>query len=190
MKKIAIYLFVALMALALVGCSESQNPPAASEAPKYAASLDVLKAVVDDYGEEEIFAMVGGDSENIVENGPGEFDVAKTEELDFTLGLPQAQADQIDGAASMVHMMNSNTFTGAAYHLAQGADESAFVEAVKKNILSRQWICGIPDKLIVLHVDGGYVITAFGNGELIETFKGKALSVLSGAKVVEEAQIA
>ena len=48
-------------------------------------------------------------------DAPGKFDISKTEELGITLGLPEDLWDDIDDAASMVHMMNANTFTGAVY---------------------------------------------------------------------------
>ena len=102
------------------------------------------------------------------------------------LGLPADQAAVIDDAASMVHMMNANTFTGAVYHLTEGTDVTAFADAVKANILARQWMCGFPDKLLIIDVDGRYVITAFGEAGIMEIFKTNALSALSDAQVITE----
>ena len=123
-------------------------------------------------------------------DAPGTFDISKTEELETTLGLPRDQASQIEDAASMVHMMNANTFTGAAYRLKEGTDVSAFADAVKANILDTQWLCGQPDTLLILQVDSKYIITAYGNAEIIELYKNKAVSALKGAKVLMEASIA
>lgn len=114
------------------------------------------------------------------------FDVTKTEELDTILGLPKSEAAHIDDAASAVHMMNANTFTGAAYHLTDDADMESFVSAVKENILAKQWICRMPDTLIILGVGDEYVITAYGAEEIIEVFKTQALSSLDGATVLIE----
>ena len=65
----------------------------------------------------------------------------------------------------------------------------AFAEAVKSCILAKQWVCGQPETLVVINVDGRYVITAYGVAELIEVFKGNALSALEGAQVITEAPI-
>lgn len=122
-------------------------------------------------------------------DAPGSFDISKTQELEYTLGFPLDQLDKVEDAASMVHMMNANTFTGAVYHLKEGEDMDAFAEAVKSCILAKQWVCGQPETLVVINVDGRYVITAYGVAELIEVFKGHALSALEGAQVITEAPI-
>ena len=85
--------------------------------------------------------------------------------------------------------MNANTFTGGAYRLKDGTDVDAFADAVKENIKNRQWMCGFPDTLLIIRVDGSYVITAFGNAEIMDTFKANALSALDGAEVLVEEPI-
>ena len=149
----------------------------------------MLNTVVKVYGEDELFAMYGGDQANAVMDAPGKFDISKTDELDFTLGLPQEQFSSLEDAASMVHMMNANTFTGAVYRLKDGTDMDAFADAVKSNLLARQWVCGQPDTILIINVDGRYVITAFGVAEMIEIFKNHALETLTGAQVMVEAPV-
>ena len=85
--------------------------------------------------------------------------------------------------------MNANTFTGAAYKMADGVDSAALVEAIKTNIMGRQWMCGFPETLIIIEADG-CLITAFGNGEIIENFKTKTLDTIDGANLVVEEAIA
>lgn len=184
MKKIAALCLAVMMAFACVGCAGKQ------EESKYASSLDVLNAVVESYGSDELFAMYGGDMDHAVMDAPGEFDITKTEELENSFGLPESQVSGIDGAASMVHMMNANTFTGAAYQLKDGTDLDAFAEAVKEAVLAKEWMCGIPDTLVIINVDGTYVITAFGEAGIMETFEEKALSALDGAEVLTKEPIA
>ena len=118
--------------------------------------------------------------------GPGEFDAKNTEELDATLGLAAADAANIETAASMMHMMNANNFTGAAYTLKSGTDANAFIENTKTNILARQWICGIPETLVIINVNDNTILTAFGSNEIISTFKTNVLNTLEGATVAVE----
>lgn len=190
MKKLTTIFLTAMIIVTLIGCgNKGSNGGNQGGQSKYTESLDVLKEVVKVYKEDQLFAMYGGNQENAVMDAPGKFDVSKIEELDITLGLPQSQTSNIEDAASMVHMMNSNTFTGAAYRLKRGTNMNDFAEAVKSNILAKQWICGQPDTLVIINVDGTYVITAYGQDEIMQMFKTNALSALSGAQVITETPI-
>ncbi len=192
MKKAATILLAAVMIFTLSGCGGKQNDSGAGQdsgESKYTESLEVLNDIVKVYKEDELFAMYGGNQENAVMDAPGKFDISKTEELDYTLGLPKEQFSNIEDAASMVHMMNTNTFTGAAYRLKEGVDMNEFADSVKSCILAKQWICGQPDTLIIINVDGRYVITAYGVAEIIEIFKNNTLSAIEGAQVITEAPI-
>ncbi len=191
MRKAALF-FAIMMVFTLFGCGGKQDGSGEStdgKESKYAESLEVLDAVVKAYAEEDLFSIYGGNQENAVMDAPGKFDISKTEELAYTLGLPESQFSSIDDAASMVHMMNANTFTGAVYRLKDGTDMDAFADAVESGILSKQWVCGQPDTFIVINVDGKYVITAYGEAGIIETFKNNALSALDGAKVITETPV-
>lgn len=195
MKRTVILFLAVMMIFVLSGCGKQSEPEknegseVSSEEVKYAEALDVLNAVFNAYKEEDMFAVYGGNQEDAVMDAPGKFDISKAEQLKTMLGLPEDQIANIDDAASMVHMMNANTFTGAAYHLKDGQDVNAFADAVKAGIMDTQWVCGQPDTLIIIDVDGKYIITAYGAEELIATFKSNALSALSGAQVIVEAPI-
>ena len=58
-----------------------------------------------------------------------------------------------------------------------------------RSLLARQWVCGQPDTILIINVDGRYVITAFGVAEMIEIFKNHALETLTGAQVMVEAPV-
>ena len=184
-----IVLCLALM-LTAAGCGSSQKQEQQNKGSAYASSLEVLEAVAGAYTQEDQFAMYGGDQEHAVTDAPGSFDIRKTDELEATLGFPADLADQLEDAASMVHMMNGNVFTGAAYRLKDDADKNAFAQAVQSTLLNKQWMCGQPDTLAVLDVDGTYVITAYGDAGIMETFQAYARSVFPDAKVLTEAPIA
>lgn len=191
MKKITVYILAAILMLSAAGCGRGNEKENEGEkASEYTQALDVMNAVKDAYAQDDLFAMYGGDQEHAVTDAPGKFDMSKTEELTNTLGLPQSQVSVIDDAASMVHMMNANTFTSAVYHLKEGTDMENFADTVKENILAKQWICGQPDKLLIIRVDGEYVLTAYGEAQMMEVFKANALTALGSARVLTEAPIA
>lgn len=193
MKRKTCILTVMMLALlsAVSACGKNGDGNGGSgKESAYAEATDVFDAVLAVYDENERFAIAGGDQDHMVMDGPGKFDVTKTEELDQILGLPADQASAVEDAASMLHMMNANTFTGAVYRLKDGTDMDAFGEAVKNHIKERQWMCGFPDTFVVIRVDGSYVITAFGEAEIMETFQKNALSALDGAEVLLEEPLA
>ena len=162
MRKAVLLFLSVMMVSVLSGCGgqkDSQAEQGGGES-RYAEALDVLNEVIKVYGEDELFSMYGGDQENAVMDGPGKFDIAKTEELESVYGLAADQSSNIEDAATMVHLMNANTFTGAVYRIKEGVDMNAFADALKSCILARQWICGQPDTLVLINLDGRYIITA------------------------------
>ena len=206
-KKIAL-LLLTTMAISLVGCGEkdttgnndtvvedsivddttdnTDDTDSTDDVVSTEGAEGVLNAIWATYEEENMFAAGGGDSQNMVMDGPGKFDATNTEELDVTLGFPTDYVDKIDDAASLMHMMNANTFTSGVYHVTNADDVSAVCDALKENIMNRQWMCGFPETLIIVTVDDNYVISAFGNGQIIETFKNKISGVYDNATVVYE----
>ena len=187
MKKIITFMLAAAMIFSLAGCGSTKNEN--TESKEFASSEALLTSITETFKEDEQFPIGGGDFDNQVMDKPGKFDVSKVDEMEAMLGLPAEQAEKIDGAASMVHMMNANTFTGAAYHLADGTKATEFAEAVKENIMKKQWLCGMPDQLVIIDGGNGYVITAFGAEDIVGMFKDHTLEVLNGAEILVEEQI-
>ncbi|MBP3604580.1 MAG: bacteriocin transport accessory protein [Lachnospiraceae bacterium] len=188
MKKKILCLISVMMIAALAGCGNKKEDSQTSEAVTVdvADATELLTNVWSSYEEAELFPIGGGDFENVVMDAPGKYDVSKAEEMDSVLGLPQASATMIDDAASIMHMMNANTFTCGAYHLTDGKGQQEFADALKENIMNRQWMCGFPDTLVIASVGNEYVVSAFGNAEIIETFKTKLLAQYEAAAVMYE----
>lgn len=186
MKKIASVLLVAMLALCLTACGGGKDNNAGTVEIKDAA--EILTTVWGAYEEDEMFPAGGGDSENMSMEGPAKFDIAKAEELTYQLNFPAEFVEKIDDAASMVHMMNLNTFTAGAFHVADTADMSAVVDAIKDKVMNNHWMCGFPETLIIVQIGDNYVVSAYGNGELIANFQTKLLAAYEGAAevVVEE----
>ena len=197
MKKLLSILLAALLILSLVACSSNNNPGDSdkpnndSNTGSVSSALDLLNTVWASYGEDEKFPSAGGDmsEENMSMEGPGKFSVEDASMLDSTLGFPAASAGKIDDAASLVHMMNANTFTCGAFHVANAADVDTVAAEVKDNIMNRQWICGFPDKLVIVNVDG-YIVAFFGATDLVDGFNAKLAAAYSSAKTVCDEPIA
>lgn len=192
-KRGTIKLMALVLALAalftLAGCGAQEQKPE-EQGTQIADALTLLNTVWDSYGDEEKFPAAGGDfsEENMNTEGPGKFGLEDTQSLDSMLGLPQEAAGMVDDAASLMHMMNANTFTCAAFRTAEGADTAELAEALEESVMNRQWMCGFPDKLVIFKI-GGYVVSAFGNEELIDTFRDKTTAAYPEAELVCEKAI-
>ena len=191
-KKIAILMCAVLM-MTMIGCgskntAENGNTEenATVETVDVADSAELLTNVWNTYDEADKFPIGGGDYENMVSDSVGAFDVTKTEDLDSLLGMPADGAAMIDDAASMMHMMNANTFTAGAFHLNDVSNQQVLADLLKDNILNRQWMCGFPDTLLIASVGGEYVVSAFGNAEIMENFKTKLQEKYEITEVIYE----
>ena len=136
--------------------------------------------------DDDKFPAVGGDfsEENMVSDAPGKYALTDSAEADRTLGLPTDWFDKVDDAASLIHMMNTNTFTCGAFHAASADDAASLAAAIKTNILARRWMCGFPDKVVILTADE-YVISIFGYTDLVDSFAAQ-LVANAGASIVSD----
>lgn len=188
MKKKTIFLLMVLLIVALTGCGKNNTATEDSttkepevEKVAVADSADLLNKVWDTFEEDQKFFAMGGDFNNPVDNAAGIFNIEDTENLTYMLYIPADRIALIDEAASLIHAMNTNTFTGAAFHLTDAANAQVVVDALKENILNTQWMCGFPDKLVIFTVNDDYIVFAFGNEEIVENFKTKLIEVYGDA---------
>lgn len=161
--------------------------PAPTETPSSSGSaLDILNAAWSGMSDDDKFPAVGGDfsEENMVSDAPGKYALTDSAEADRTLGLPTDWFDKVDDAASLIHMMNTNTFTCGAFHAASADDAASLAAALKTNILARRWMCGFPDKVVILTADE-YVISIFGYTDLVDSFAAQ-LVANAGASIVSD----
>jgi len=66
-----------------------------------------------------------------------------------------------------MHGMSANTFTAGVFHLKADADKDAFIASVTESVKNNHWMCGSPEKFVVITV-GDYIITAFGHAGVTE----------------------
>ena len=188
MKKflsIAIAIIMVVGVLFLVGCGKESTPKV-----EIADSADALNKVFTTYAEEEKFFGMGGDMVNPVDGAAGKFGLEDKESAVATLHISEDLIAQVSEAGSYMHAMNANTFTSAAFKLAEGTDATAFATALKDSITSTQWMCGFPEKLVMYSINGGeYVVYAVGAADLLDNFSAKLVAVYGEAavEVVNEA---
>ncbi len=201
MKKISLILCIAIIAVSASACggkdksdkgeskgeSSSQISGSASSntETESADSVSILEKVWGTYSEDEKFPVAGGDFSVANMEGPGKYNIDDPDAIDHALGFPSAEIDKIDDAASLTHMMNTNTFTCGVYHFKNTDDVTITATSIKDNIMKRQWMCGFPDKLVIINI-GDYIVSAFGNEDLVNTFKTKVTGSYPSATIISE----
>lgn len=199
MKKfISLLLCGVLSAGILAGCGKTDNQPTTvpttgtvTEAPaeetkgsaSYESAEALLKAVHAAMKEE--FPAAGGDEAHGAED-VGSFDIsAYGDSFQAQILVDDSLVEQVKPeAATLLHMMNTNTFCAAAMQLTDAANGESFAESYKTLVQSHHWMCGFPDTVVVLSL-GDYILTAYGYDDLIQDFKTAAQSL--GANVLVEA---
>ena len=186
MKKLLALLLVLTTTMGLAACRNKgadKNPTTdPTTQPTTEATIDttvdsqangatqVLTTIWNAVAEDKKFFAMGGDMENMVDNAPGNYSLTD-EGITTVLCVPADQVQHVDQASSLIHGMMANHFTGAVLHMANGADASAFADAMKANIDSTRWLCGTPEKLLIAVIDGQYVLAAFGLTDNINAFE-------------------
>ena len=175
MKKIISLILAGVMVLSLAACgtekpAETNAPETTAPAVTVESSLAVLESIWALYGEDEKFAVIGGNMESPVDGAPGNYDMAYAENLTWNLLVPEAEVANIDEAATMIHMMNANTFTCGVVHLVEGADATAFANTMREAVQGNQWMCGFPETLTIAVIADSYVLIAFGVNDAMNPF--------------------
>lgn len=202
MKRLVAMLLCCVLAFSMTGCgnkgddtqkdsqSESTNTQPESQ-PENSENntqtggdaLSLMTTVWDNFPEDNKFACFGGNqTEDAVQGAAGKFDVSDTDGMTYTLLIPADVQANVDDAASLIHLMNANTFTSAAVHVTNG-DAAGAADKIKDTIKNNQFMCGFPEKIAIITA-GDYVMYAFGAGDLIDSFVNIAGDKINGATVV------
>ena len=187
MKRTLSLLLALVMALSLMACGKKdEQKDDASSAP--ADSLTLLETVWNSYTDEEKFPAAGGDYDNSVDSAPGAFDLSNADNLSYLLSVPADDAALIDDAASLMHMMNMNTFTCGALRVKNIDDTAKLADDIRNAVQGKQWMCGFPDKLVIFTLEN-YVVSMYGDEDLVNTFRDKLLSAYADASVTYDEAI-
>lgn len=203
MKKFIAILMVAMLVVSLAACgaggdgdttvADSTTVESKVESSNNAVNAEdspvgILNAVWATYADSEKFPGAGGDEANQNMEGPGAYGLEDVEGFTAITHFPAESIAKIDSAATLMHMMNANTMTVAAYHVVEGTDMAVLADEVEASVMATQWMCGFPEKLVIVTVDD-YMISYFGNGEVVDTFTGKLTAAYASAEVVVDADI-
>ena len=158
MKKIITALLTLTMAASLAGCgSKPADEPTKSPETVIESAVDFYTEVWDALGEDRQFAAVGGDAEHEAE-APAKFAMTdeNKETFEYLLHVNDELYDMLDDdTATLQHMMNTNTFS------------SAFAKLKDTSKAEEHWMCGFPDKVVVISV-ADYVMMAYGAEECVD----------------------
>lgn len=189
MKKLVVLLLTVAMTFACAACGK--NAENGGTKVEIADANEILTKVWNEYktsaSEDIQFPIGGGNVETMVMDAPAKFDVTLEGAKDMLVYSYCVPADTIamtDDVATMMNMMMANNFTCGAYHVADAANVETVVSSIKNATLNNRWMCGFPEKLIIVTVGGDYVVSAFGNGMVIDAIKSAVTTVYGDAAVV------
>ena len=158
-------------------------------APAANSSLDILNAIWGAYADADKFAIYGGNMESAVMDAPGVYDMAYAEGMTFNLLVPADQIANVAEAASMIHMMNANTFTCGVFRLADGVAAADFAAAMEAAVMGNMWMCGFPETLVIAEIDG-HVLVAFGVNDTMNPFQNNLAAAYPAASILYNQPIA
>ncbi len=181
------------LAISCTACGDKNNGDNSNDTiTTYTNSEELLTLIWDSFEDDKKFPVGGGDDNHFNMEGPGEYSIDDGEVLDNVLGLPISLSDKLENSASLIHAMNQNTFTCAAYRFKDGTDIEKAVSQIKNNILARRWICGFPDSLVIITAPNNYIISVWGidNGTgTVTAFKAAVKEAVNGAQVIVDEPI-
>lgn len=157
-----------------------EDTVATQPAAEPGTALAVLQDVWALFGEDERFFAFGGDGLNMVDGAPGAY--TDMEALTVQLLVPAEEQANITEIASLFHGMMVNNFTCGAFKLAEGVDAAAFAQTLYNAAKNNQWMCGMPEKVMVAVVDD-IVVLVFGLNDVVGTFETKLAEAYTNADV-------
>lgn len=162
------------------GNGDSQG--AGDQASAYDSAVAILNAFWENGSYD--FPVYGGNFDNVVDNAPGTLPTSDVDTMTNMLLIPEDVQGCVADAATLFHMMNSNTFTGAALKLNGMSSEEA-AGKIKEAFKNNQFMCGIPDKIMIYTV-GNDLVFFYGATDILDMFADAAASVEGAVLVVDE----
>lgn len=192
---LALTLILGLAACGTTGANDKENMPVP------ASALEILETIWNAYGETDKFPISGGNPEyhaqqfEINENYeppmvPLNYDLQYAEGLTSTMLISAENLQKVDQAATMSNRMLANNFSCGAFHLTDGTDTAAFAKAVRDAVKNNQWLCGMPETLVIASFGGGYLLIAYGVNDAMTPFQSYLTQAYPGAQILYKEAIA
>jgi predicted small lipoprotein YifL len=182
-KMIAIALALAMMLTMFAGCGKTEPAETVPAQEMPASALEILETVWAKYDDSEKFSIVGGNIEANIMDAPGNYDLTYAENMTWNLLVPADKIANITEAASMIHMMNANTFTCGVFKI-EGISAADFGAAMKDAVLNNQWMCGFPETLLIRSFGDSYVLMAFGINDAMTPFEQHLTEAYPGMETI------
>lgn len=188
MKKKSLALFMCTLAVVgVIGCGKKEEPAPEPEVVEevtevtdvvegpltenFERATDVLDLVNQAFDDEtrNYFGSIAEDGE-MTQGVACELSLDDADVVRNMVTFPAGLIDSVDEAAVLSHMMNANTYTSAAFHLVNPEDAVTVAGTIMDTVTNNQWLCGFPQKLVIGQVEN-YIVYAYGNEELMQTFE-------------------
>lgn len=101
--------------------------------------------------------------------------------LDVPSHFPADKSDSIHDAASLILHDERQQLYLRRVPCENSGDISAVADALRQNVQNTQWMCGFPDKLVVLTY-GEYVVVPFGADDLVDDFVNTMTATYTGVQ--------
>lgn len=192
MKKMIAAMLAIILALSLVGCAADNGGDNGGNTANVAVEpLELMNTVWSGLGEDERFDVFGGDynEENMREGEAGNVLLDDADSVEYLLTFPASMVEKVESAASIIHMMNVNTFTAGAFKLKDAADAEAVCSAIRDALNSKQWMCGFPDKMLIVNVNGT-IVSVFGSEGNVDNFRNSLTAAYENAEIVYDEPVA
>lgn len=166
----------------------AEDAPTTDDTAAYSSAVELYTLIWDNYGEDNKFAVGGGDMDNMAE-APALYRLTdeNKESFQYLLHVSEDQYAMLeDDVATLQHMMNTNTFCSAVAKLKEPDKAADFAESYKTTVQAQQWMCGFPDTVVVISM-GDYVVMAYGMDDNITNLITACQAVDAGATVLVQA---
>lgn len=124
-------------------------------------------------------------SYDMPKNEPGPLSLDDGGNLQNQTMFPADAVDKIQNAAIFYNLMNMNNGTFSAFKVKNESDISGLADRIKNNILSNQWICGFPERCLIMRTDD-VLICAYGLESSVNAWRNAVNSVYDNAQTLYE----
>lgn len=155
--------------------------------------FDVLAPIFEMPAEDIKYMFVGGyfsetegtNTQGVAGKTPLDVEAAATTFKTVSLITDDSFA-KLEDAAVFHHMMNMNTLAVSSMRVANASDVESVANSLKDSVGGNEvWTCGFPERYVVITVDT-YVISAYGNADMVNAIKTAVTETYTNAVVVAD----